>query len=122
MLMFRSAILTCIGCLLAASPTPAASQAACKPTVTGSTAAHSEVVDQRRRWTGVFAVDASRCATQAGAFDIEFLRLKENAPDESFIETFAWTPGRTEATLEIASDEWLADHRLGRVLPCRCAQ
>ena len=41
-----------------------------------------------RKWTAVVSVDASRCATTAGSFEIIFSRQKENGLEIEFREQF----------------------------------
>ena len=49
-----------------------------------------------------------------------FTRLKENAPDLTFSERFAWTQGRTEISLEFWADESVLDYAVDAVAPCTC--
>ena len=106
--------------LVASNAAPVMSQEICKPTLSSKTSGHSEVVNRERRWTGVFAVAASRCATTAGSFDVEFVRLKEVGPDLSFKERFTWTPDQVEVILDLTWDEWVNAYRISDVAPCPC--
>ena len=81
------------GLLAAIAGTPAVSQEICKPTIAAVSAGHSEVVNFERSWTGLFRVNASRCATSEGAFEIEFVRLKDGGPDLAFSEWYTWMTG-----------------------------
>jgi uncharacterized protein YjiS (DUF1127 family) len=115
----QSALL--LASLFAASgATRAVSQEICKPSLSPKASAHSDVVNFQRRWTGVFAVDASRCATTAGSFDVEFVRLKEVGPDLAFTETFTWRPDKVDVTLDLTWDEWVDAYRVRNVAPCPC--
>lgn len=74
----------------------------------------------RRRWTAHLAVDAASCATTSGYFRIDFVRLKEDAPDLRFAETFAWRPGPVEATTIFAADEAVLSYTIeAPSCPCR---
>ena len=116
---------SCFSFLLAVSTaplgaTPNLAEQICKPVLT-TTATHiSEPKNMQRTWTAVLMVDASKCATTSGRFEIELARLKENAPDIRFTERFTWTPGRTEISLDIWWDEWLHDPTIGHVERCPC--
>jgi hypothetical protein len=68
----------------------------------------------------VFAVDASRCATISGTFDVDFLREKESGPDLEFTQRFIWASGRTEIAMDLWWDEWIRDHRVGAITACPC--
>jgi uncharacterized protein YjiS (DUF1127 family) len=108
-------------CALLSSMAPSVEGApVCRPNISPKASAHSEVVNFQRKWTGVFAVDASRCATAAGSFEIEFVRLKEVGPDLPFTEAFAWRAERTEASLDLTWDEWVDAHRILEIAPCPC--
>jgi hypothetical protein len=78
----------------------------------------SEARNRQRTWTGVLSVDASPCSSAFGEFEIEFTRLKENAPDLRFVERFTWASGKV--SLEIWWDEWVQDYRVSRIAPCPC--
>ena len=58
------AVLTGLGGL------PAQSAPQCKPAIVPKATLSSDVINQQRRWTGIFAVDASQCATGSGTFAI----------------------------------------------------
>ena len=110
------------GILGAAGATRSESQPVCRPALSLERSAHFDMLNQQRRWTGVVAVDAARCAATAGAFAIEFVRDKENAPVVAFTEHFTWRPGRTEVTVELWRDEWIDANRIVDVAPCACRE
>ena len=60
--------------------TQAVGQQACRPALAFKEVRFSEVhrPTMERKWTAVVSVDASRCATTAGSFEIIFSRQKEN--------------------------------------------
>jgi uncharacterized protein YjiS (DUF1127 family) len=115
----RPAFLLC-GLLIAASAGQAVSQEICKPSLSPKASGHSDVVSFQRRWTGVFAVDASRCSAAAGPFEIEFVRLKDSGPDLPFKERFTWRPDQVEVSLDLSWDEWVNAYRISDVAPCPC--
>ena len=98
---------------------PAAAQL-CKPTLALQEGRLTEVRNQQRTWTGVVAVDASRCATTSGRFEIRFTRGKETAPDLQFTEQFTWRAGQVEVTTDFWADEAVLDYSLGAIAPCEC--
>ena len=100
--------------------TPGVAQQICKPALSVTEARISEARNQRRTWTGVLTVDASHCSTTSGQFEIEFTRLKENAPDLRFSERFTWASGQTKVSLDIWWDEYGQDYHVARVAPCPC--
>jgi hypothetical protein len=113
----RSAVLLCA---LLGATVPAIGQETCTPVLSTKSSGHSQVVNFQRRWTGVFAVDASRCSSTAGAFELEFVRLKDIGPDLTFTEWFAWTGEETEVRLDLTWDEWVSAHRVTEIQPCSC--
>jgi hypothetical protein len=100
--------------------TPNIAQQLCKPALAVTQASISEVQNWRRTWIGVLTIDASPCSSSSGEFEIEFTRLKENAPDLRFVERFTWKPGQSKVSLEISWDEWVQNYRVSRIAPCPC--
>ena len=72
----------------------------CRPALSFKEIGFSEVRNLQRMWSAVLAVDASRCTTSSGRFEVVFTREKENAPDLAFVEEFTWNPGRIEISLD----------------------
>jgi hypothetical protein len=95
---------------------------ACKPVLTFREVSFSEAQNQLRKWTGVLAVDASRCAATSGAFEIKFVRIKEIGPDLLFSERFKWSQGLTQVSLDFWWDEAVLDYWIGDVSPCGCPE
>lgn len=93
---------------------------ACKPVITPIEVRFSDVGASQRVWTAVLVVNAFHCATSAGRFEIDFVRLKDNAPDLQFTEQFTWTPGRIEVSVNLWADETIQDYRIGFIAPCVC--
>ncbi len=106
--------------LLICGVMPAAGGPLCKPALAVSAITFSNIHQRRRTWTAHIAVDASHCATTSGAFTIDFVRLKEDAPDVRFTEHFAWAPGEIQATTIFAADEAVFDYSIEpAACPCR---
>jgi hypothetical protein len=94
----------------------------CLPALSFKEIRFSEVRNLQRTWTAALAVDASRCATSSGRFDLVVTREKENAPDLQFVERFAWKPERVEVSLDFWRDEAVLDYSIGYVEPCACRE
>lgn len=103
------------------SAVPAAAEFVCKPALTFKDVRFSEAQKQQRKWTAALTVDASRCVATTGQFEIKFVRLKEFGPDLVFAETFRWTHGSVDASLNFWWDEAVQDYWIGNVEPCGCA-
>jgi len=102
------------------SATQTIGQQACQPALELNAARTSEAHDWKKVWTGKLALDASRCSTSSGQFEIQFTRLIEFGPDLRFTQRFVWNAGQTEVSLEIGWDEWLQDYRISDIAPCPC--
>ena len=94
----------------------------CKPALAfrdiSFSATHPETME--RTWTAALSVDASRCATASGHFEILFSRQKENGPEVTFAEPFNWTPGVTEVSVQFWADEAVEAFWLHNVAACPC--
>jgi hypothetical protein len=71
-------------------------------------------------WKATIVVDSTFCATAAGTFEIDFIRIKEYAPDVQFTERYTWTAGQFDVTMELTADEAIHDYRIGFIAPCVC--
>jgi hypothetical protein len=61
----------------------------------------------------------SDCAGgNTGRFYINFVRIKEMAPDVLFSEQFTWRPGPIEVALDFWADEAVHDHWIGYIGAC----
>lgn len=93
---------------------------ACKPALSFKeiifSRTHAETM--QRRWTATLSVDASRCATASGRFEIMFTRQKENGPEADFVEPFTWKPGVVEVSVDSWADEAVEGYRLTGVSAC----
>ena len=106
--MYRSFI----ACLLAGSiglidVTQAVGQQDCKPALAIKEVQFSGMQPPtgERRWTAVVSVDASRCTTTAGFFEIGFSRQKENGGEIEFRERFQWSSPAVKVGLDFWADE-----------------
>ena len=103
-------------------PYQAVAAIACKPVLTFREVRFSQAQNQLRKWTGVVAVDASRCAATSGTFEIKFVRIKEMGPDLLFSERFKWNPGLTQVSLDFWWDEAVLDYWIADVPFCGCPE
>ena len=71
-------------------------------------------------WKAAIVADNAFCATAAGAFEIDFIQIKEYAPDVQFTERYKWTAGQFDVTMELTADESIHDYRIGFIAPCVC--
>jgi len=104
------------------SLSPAAAAPICKPVI-GFKDARFSAVDREtmeRTWSATLAVDASRCATTAGHFQILFSRSKENAPEDEFVEPFTWKSGSMEVSVTFWADEAVEGYWLHSIAACPC--
>ena len=120
-------VLACAAFLLAGTTIDEASGAAasiCKPALTVKDVKFSAVNPETmiRTWTATVVVDASRCASSGGAFEILFTRLMENGPDADFIEQFEWKPGAIEVAVDFWADEAVEYYWIESVQACPCAR
>ena len=100
----------------------AAGQQTCRPALAIKQVRFSEMNPPtlERTWTAVLAVDASRCATASGHFEIVFSRAKEVGIDIEFREQFTWRPDAAEASVDFWADEAVEKYWLGNVAACPC--
>ena len=75
-----------------------------------------------RKWSATVAVDASRCATTAGYFEIGFLREKENGMALEFREQFIWSAPSVLIGLDFWADEAVERAWIGSIQACPCAR
>jgi hypothetical protein len=104
------------------SVTQAVGQQTCRPALAFKEVRFSEMKPPtlQRRWTAVLSVDASRCATASGRFEIIFSRLKENGVEIEFREQFMWRPDSVEVSVDFGADEAVAGYWLYNVATCPC--
>jgi hypothetical protein len=111
-----------VGLVLACGATQALAQAVCKPSLAVKEVRFSEMQLMQRTWSAFLDADASSCASSSGQFQIDFVRIKEYAPDLSFTEQFTWRPGRLEVSLMFWADEAVLHYSIGDIAPCTCRE
>ena len=118
MKMLQSVLPAVIVSLLAA--THAAGAPLCKPELTIKDVTFSPIHNLQRTWTARIAVDAVRCATESGRFQVNFVRLKEIAPDMDYTEQFSWTAGEIAVATDFSADEAVLYYTIAAAAcPCR---
>lgn len=110
--------------LLGAGLTPAIAAPLCKPLLAVKNVRFSPTQPEtmERIWSATLSVDASRCATKAGRFEILFSRMKENAPEIEFTEAFIWKPESVEVSVNFWADEAVEAYWLHHVAGCPCRE
>jgi len=107
---------------IAVDKASAASASICKPALAFKDVKFSAVNRETmiRTWTATVQVDASRCASSGGSFEVFFTRQKENAPEVDFTERFEWKPDAIEVAVDFWADEAVEDYRITRITECSC--
>ena len=104
------------------SEAQASGQKTCKPALAFTQLRFSAMQPPtlERKWTAVLSVDASRCMTKSGSFEIGFSRLKENSIDTEFQLQFTWRPTSVEVSVDFWADEAVEGYWLKNIAPCPC--
>jgi hypothetical protein len=110
-----------VAALIVCDVSDAAGAPECKPVLTVKGTTFSDMRQWRRTWVAHIAVDASHCAVSSGRFAIDFIRLKEDAPDLGFSESFTWMPGEIDSTTIFAADEAVLEYSI-RPASCPCRE
>src|SRR5712692_5867556 len=121
--MFRSCVIGLLaGSIGLISVTQAIGQQTCRPALAFKEVRFSEMKPPtlERKWTAVLSVDASRCATTSGRFEIVFSRLKEIGIEIEFREQFMWQPDEVEVSVDCWADEAVKGYWLTNVAACPC--
>ena len=107
---------------LPTSTVSAWTQVVCKPllSVNGVQDVRPSVPALPRKWIVTINANTRHCATRSGSFEIDFVRIKENAPDLQFTEKFRWQQDKFSISTEMNSDESILSYRIGFVAPCVC--
>ncbi|MGB9365514.1 MAG: hypothetical protein WCE79_05840 [Xanthobacteraceae bacterium] len=104
------------------APAPALAVPVCKPIIgfkeVRFSPTHRETME--RTWSATLSVDASRCASTSGRFEILFTRLKENAPEVDFSEQFKWKLGSIDVSVPFWADEAVEGYWLHSITACPC--
>ncbi len=113
-----------LGGVTVAGAADARSVVACKPllSIKNVREIRTSIMPQPWTWRATVVADASYCATRAGEFEIDFIRIKEYSPDLQFAEKYRWTAGQFDMTVELSADESIHDYRIGFIAPCVCRE
>ncbi len=113
-----------VGLISLIGMTEAVSEQTCTPAMMFKDVQFSEMQPPTlvRRWTAFVSVDASRCTTTAGYFDVGFSRLKETAPELEFREQFIWSAPSMKLAVDFAADEAVEAYWIDKVYACPCAR
>lgn len=74
------------------------------------------------KWHAKIVADTSFCATRSGNFEMDFVRIKEYAPDLQFTQTFRWAQNQFDISMELSPDEAILEFRIGFIAPCVCRE
>src|ERR1700730_11366062 len=121
--MFRSCIFGLLtGGIGFVSVMQAVAQQTCRPALAFKEVRLSEMKPPtlERKWTAVLSVDASRCATTSGRFEIVFSRLKEIGTQIEFREQFMWQSDEMEVSVDFWADEAVEGYCVPNVAACPC--
>ncbi len=120
--LFRLALGLLLAAVLPVMPGLAA--ITCKPLLTVKNVRESrpDRMSQPWVWTATVVANGKFCATSSGAFEIDFIRIKEYAPDMQFTQKYTWTSGQFDLSMELAVDEAIHDYRIGFISPCVCRE
>ncbi len=125
----QSLLQSCVAWVVAGSVsfvgvTHAAANLTCRPSLVIKDGQLSEMLKPtlERKWTAVVSVDASRCATTAGYFEVGFSRLKENSIDLDFREQFAWSSPKVTIGVDFWADEAVESYWIDSIQECPCAR
>jgi hypothetical protein len=104
------------------SVTEAIGQPTCRPALAVKQVRFSEMKPPtlERNWTAVLSVDASRCTTTSGRFEIVFSRLKENGIEIEFREQFTWRTHEVQVSVGFWADEAVERYWLANIAACPC--
>jgi hypothetical protein len=113
-----------VGLISLVGVTEAVSEQTCRPALVFKDVQFSEMQPPTlaRRWTAVVSVDASRCTTTAGYFEVGFSRLKETAPELEFREQFVWSVPSVKLAVDFSADEAVEVYWIDKVYACPCAR
>jgi hypothetical protein len=123
--MYRSLIASLLaGSIALIAVTQAVGGPACRPALAFKDVRFSPMQPptMERKWTAVLSVDASRCATTSGRFEILFSRAKEVGLDLEFREQFTWRPDAVEVSVDFWADEAVERYWLSEVAACPCRE
>jgi hypothetical protein len=113
-----------LGLFALANATQAVAAPVCRPALAFRQVSFSPInlETMQRRWAATLSVDASRCATASGSFEILFTLWSETAFDDDFVRAFVWTPGLTEISVDVTANEAIGGYWLQGIGPCPCRE
>ena len=121
--MYRSYVIGLLaGSIELISVTQAIGQQTCRPALAIKEVRFSEMKlpALERKWTAVLSIDASRCATTSGRFEIVFSRSKEIGIEIEFREQFIWRPDEVEVSVDFWVDEAVERYWFDNIAACPC--
>jgi hypothetical protein len=114
--------ITISGFVLLAGIGSAAPEAICRPHLElNPFRATSGVFPRERTWKAELTGYSSQCREETGLIQLEITRLKDNAPDLSFLVTEVWRAGRSEIELTTAADEAIYGAEIMWISRCSCS-
>jgi hypothetical protein len=104
--------------------TQAVAQQTCRPILAIKEVQFSKMLPPmlERKWTAIVSVDASRCTTTAGYFEVGFLRQKENGMEVEFREEFIWVSPSVKIGIDFWADEAVESYWIDSIQACPCAR
>ena len=116
--------LVLILCFVSLVPSTSLSQVVCKPflSIKSVREVRAFTPTLQWKWNATLIADTNHCATRAGNFEADFVRIKENSPDLQFTQKFRWNQGQFDISMELTSDEAILDFRIGFIAPCVCRE
>ena len=118
----HAAMISLLACLFTL-PAAALAAVTCKPILSVRNVRELRTAERPVEpwtWKATIVADASYCATKSGSFEIDFIRIKEYAPDTQFTEKLRWSSGQFDVSMELTADESIQDYRIGFIAPCVC--
>jgi hypothetical protein len=119
----RGAIGLLTVCFLLTGEAGTSAQVACKPLLSVKPVQDTRtslLLASPSRWSATIAADTSFCATRFGRFEIDFVRIKEDAPDLQFTQVFHWSQDTVDVSMDLTPGEAILEYRIGFIAPCVC--
>jgi hypothetical protein len=83
--------------------------------------AASGVFPRERTWKAELTGYPLECREETGLVQLEITRLRDNAPDLSFLVTEVWRTGQSEIELTMAADEAIGEAEIMWISRCSCS-
>jgi hypothetical protein len=123
--MHRSCVLAILACLFGLTGiTQATAKPACRPVlaIKSTHLGEMQLPTGERKWTAIVSVDAARCTTTAGYFELGFVRAKEGVVEVGFREQFIWSSPSVIVGLDFWADESVDAVWLDKIDSCPCRE